>query len=644
MGDAVSIPVRFTVLGGVRAWRGEVEVDLGARQPRLMAAMLLGRAGQPVAVSELVDLMWGEDPPPTAVNVVHRHIGAIRRVIEPTLARRAEGDWLIRKPGGYRISVPAESVDLLLFREKAAYAAAELNAGHSDDAIVAYQEALALWHGRFGEGLGVDTHPLFVAVNRERAVVACAAASAALGSPRAAALLPALHAAAAAEPFDEALEARLLLLLGAAGRPAEAIERYHRFRERLIADFGMGPGRELVAAFERVLREPQASETVRAVAPVPARPVPVPAPPARTAAPAQLPPGLAQFTGRRDEGEELDRMLEEGLTQQHGAALLTIDGMPGVGKTTLAVHWAHRVADRFTDGQLFLNMRGFGDGEPTSTTEALAQLLGALGVPYADLPPTVEARAAQFRTLAADRRILILLDDVRDADQVRPLIPASPGSLVLVTGRSRLTGLAAADGALLLTLDVPPPDDARALLLARLTLPSPTGREDEAMLDLVLDRAGRLPLALAIIAARMSEYAPRPLRDLTGCMVEKNGLDGFVGDDAESDMRAVLERSYRRLSPDAARLFRQVGVADDELDPALAAELGGTTRSGATILLSELIQGGLLIRTGFHHYRLHPLVRAYADELAAQTVNQRRFRLIRTAGDDEMRYADLAAG
>ncbi|MGC4864823.1 BTAD domain-containing putative transcriptional regulator [Micromonospora sp. DT53] len=634
--------MRFTILGGVRAWRGEDEVDLGARQPRLMAAMLLARAGQQVAVSELVDLLWGADPPPTAVNVVHRHIGAIRRVIEPGLARRAEGDWLVRSAGGYRISVPSDSVDLLLFREKAAYGAAELTVGRTDQAIDAYQEALALWHGRFGEGLGVDTHPLSVAVNRERAVIACAAADAALNTPRAASLLPALHAAAAAEPFDEALEARLLLLLGAAGRPGEAIGRYHRFRERLVADFGMGPGRELVAAFERVLREPQDTDPVRAVAPVPA--VPVPAPPVRSSAPAQLPPGLALFTGRRNELAELDRMLEEGVGQQHGAAVLALDGMLGVGKTTLAAYWAHRVADRFTDGQLFLNLREFGDGEPMSTAEALAQLLSGLGMTYDELPPTVEARVAQFRTLTAGRKLLILLDDVRDADQVRPLIPASSGSLVLVTSRGRLTSLAAADGALLLGLEVPPAADAREMLLARLTLPSPAGREDEATLDTVLDRAGRLPLALAIIAARMSEYAPRPLRDLAGCMAEKHGLDGFVGDDADSDMRTVLDRSYRRLSPEAGRMLRRLSGADAEVAPDVAAELVGVTRSSATTLLSELVRAGLLIRSGFSRYAMHPLVRAYAAELAAQTVKRRRLHLVRAATSDDLRYAGMAAG
>ncbi|BCY09319.1 BTAD domain-containing putative transcriptional regulator [Actinoplanes sp. L3-i22] len=626
----MSIPVRFTVLGAVRALRGEHEVDLGARQPRLMAAMLLARAGRPVAVAELVELLWGDDPPPTAVNVVHRHIGAIRRVIEPGLARRAEGQWLVREPGGYRIAVPAEAVDLSRFRQLAAHAADRLRAGERDAAILAYRDALALWPGRFGAGLGADTHPLFVAVNRERAVVARAAADAALGTAHAAELLPALHAEAAAEPFDEATHARLLLLLAATGRPAEAIERYHRLRERLVEEFGMEPGRELSAAFETVLREPPAPEPALQAVPF--------------APPAQLPAGLAQFTGRVRERQDLDRMLAHGLAQRHGATVLALDGMPGVGKTTLAVRWAHQVAHRFPDGQLFLNLRGFGDGEPLPAAEALAQLLAGLGVAPAGLPDSAEARAALWRTRTAGRALLILLDDVRDAEQVRPLIPAAPASLVLVTGRSRLGNLAASDGARLLTLDVPPAADARALLLARLTLPDPAGREDETTLDAVLDHAGRLPLALAIIAARMSEYAPRPLRDLAGCMAEKTGLDGFAADDADRDLRAALERSYRRLSPQAARLFRRLGWSSADLDPDRAAELTGVSRSAATVLIAELGRAGLLTRTGLHHYTLHRLVRAYAIELAGQSVRQQRLRLVRTLGGDSAHYAGTAAG
>ncbi|MEV6347491.1 BTAD domain-containing putative transcriptional regulator [Actinoplanes sp. NPDC051851] len=632
--------MQFSVLGGVRAWRAGTEVDLGARQPRLMAAMLLARAGHPVAVSELVELLWGDDPPPTAVNVVHRHIGAIRRVIEPGLARRAEGEWLVRRPGGYRITAPTGAVDLLLFRAKAAHAAAELQAGRTEPAIAAYREALALWHGRFGAGLDADTHPLFVAVNRERSMVAYAAAAAAPDGPGAVSLLPAVQEAAAAEPFDEALQARLLLLLASAGRPAEAIERYHHLRERLVSDLGLSPGRELTAAFETILREPPAP--VPGVAP--GRPaVPVSAPGGWTSVPAQLPPASPLFTGRRAERAELGRMLGEGIAQQHGAAVVAVDGMLGVGKTALAVHWAYEIAERFPDGQLFLNLRGSGRDEPSTAAESLGRLLCGLGVPCAELPRTAQARAAQWRTLTSGRRLLILLDDAREAEQVRPLIPAAPGSVVLVTSRSRLTGLAAADGALLLTLDVPPAEDARHLLLRRLNGPAPAGPEDEDMLATLLSRSGRLPLAMAIVAARISEHRPRPLRELASCLPTLPGLDPFIGDDADADLRAVFERSYHGLGRDAARMLRSLSRGGSPaVDPDVAAELAGVARTGASAALSEIYRAGLLVRTGLHRYTVIEPVLEFARELAEQTAPRHTLRLV--PGADRVRYAGMAAG
>ena len=591
--------MRFAVLGAVRAWRDGEEVDLGVRQPQLMTAMLVARAGRSVAVSELVDLLWPDEPPANALNSAQRHIGTIRRAIEPSLPRRAEGSWLVRRAGGYQLNLAADAVDLLRFRELGRHADAELRAGRRETAVAAYQEALRLWQGPFGEGLGAETHPLFVAVNRERTMAARALARAALSEPDKASLLPQVHAATDADPFDETLLARLLLLLAADGRPSEAIMRYHQFRERLADELGTAPGRELTGAFQTVLREPPTRRSDGT-------------PPAGR--PAQLPHCSVQFVGRRPELETLDRFLEE--EERRGVTVIAVEGPPGIGKTAIAAHWSRSVAHRFPDGQFFLSLRGYADSEPLSTADALAHLLGSLGVPGGNLPTTDESRSALFRTLTVDQQLLIALDNARDAEQVRLLLPTGPGSLVIVTGRGRLDGLAATHGARLLRVDVPPADEARAQLLNRLGARALDDPREEAALETILRRTARLPLALAIVGTRAAAYAPVPLRDVAAELDRSSGLDAFVGDEAASDLRTAFAHSHRLLSPEAARLFAHLSRAGSEID------------ADATAWMSELVGVGLLRRIGFGRHAMHDLVRAYAAELATRDA---QLQLVRSA-------------
>ena len=607
--------MRFAVLGAVHAWRDGLEIDLGPRQPRLILAMLLAHGGRPVSTSELIDLLWTEDPPPTALNVLHRHIGTIRRAIEPGLPRRAEGRWLTRSPGGYRLVTDAGLDDLPRFRERATFAAEQLKAGRREPALEAYREALGLWRGRFGEGLDVATHPAFVAVNRERSAVAIAAADALLGAPEppaatAASILPGLLATVAAEPFDEALQARLLLLLAAAGRQAEAIERFHQLRGQLATEFGVGPSEFLNTAFLAILQESSAPVATVANGPVPA----------------ELPPSPAMFLGRRRERAALDRLLDDDAGRS--VVVVALDGLPGAGKSALALRWAHDVSSRFPDGRFFVDLRGFDPDGPLTANDALAHVLGAAGWSRADLPPTTEARAAHFRTLTAGKRCLILLDDAYDSDQVRPLIPAAPGSLVIVTSRAPLTGLAAADGARLFTVGVPTLDDARAQVVARVG--QSVGRLRAATVDRIVDRCGRLPLALAVVGAHLTAYAPVPAQDVADHLDRLDGLDALAGGDPDSDLRAAFARSYRRLSPAAAALFHALADAGSEVDRDVAAGLGCLSRGEAATLLSELSGTGLLTRTGSRRYELHELIRAYAAELSDRPVTARR-KLARTA-------------
>jgi DNA-binding SARP family transcriptional activator len=495
--------IRFTLLGAVRAWQGDTELQLGPPQQRAVLALLLAAAGQPVSLSELVDLLWAADPPSSAANIVHRYIGALRRVLEPGLPPRAAGRWLVPHAGGYRLTAGQDTLDLLRLRRLAGQAAAEQPASR---AVARYLEALALCQGRCaGDLAAVQGHPAFTAVDRECLTLAAEAAAAALAAGLAPQVLPALRRAAGQDPLAEPLQARLMLLLAAAGHQAEALAVYETTRAALAEGLGIDPGADLRDAHRRVL-----SQQVEEGQPVDKAEVP------RVVRPAQLPADLAAFAGRRAEVARVSALLEEPAAS--AMVIGAIDGMPGAGKTTLAVHWAHLVADRFPDGQPYVNLRGFGPGGALGPAEVLSGFLIALGVTPQQVPADLDGRAALYRSLLAGQRVLVVLDNARDVAQVRPLLPGSPGCMVIVTSRNRLTGLVASDGAWMLTLDVFSAADAREALARRLGADRVVA--EPAAVDEIIAASGRLPLAL--VAARAAAHpqfppscAPGPTRTAT---------------------------------------------------------------------------------------------------------------------------------
>ena len=331
--------------------------------------------------------------------------------------------------------------------------------------------------------------------------------------------------------------------------------------------------------------------------------------------PRQLPAAVRHFTGRRTELDTLTDLLDAGAAA--GAVTITaIDGMAGVGKTALAVCWAHRVADRFPDGQLYVNLHGFApDRRPVVPAEAVRGFLGALGVPPAQIPADPDAQTALYRTLVAGRRILIVLDNARDAGQVRPLLPGSPPAAVVVTSRNQLTGLAAVDGARLLTLDLLTLPEARDLLSARLGT-ARVAAEPEAVHRIIAVSA-RLPIALAIVAAR-TEANPRFLADVAQELDQAGQcLDVFDGGDPAADVRAVFSWSYATLSAPAARLFRLIGLhPGPDLSVPAAASLVACPPAQAQALLNELTRVNLIAEPARGRYTLHDLIRAYAIQLA----------------------------
>ena len=334
---------------------------------------------------------------------------------------------------------------------------------------------------------------------------------------------------------------------------------------------------------------------------------------AATPVPRQLPPAVADFTGRADELAALTGLLDEASADTPGTVVISaIGGTAGVGKTALALHWAHQVAHRFPGGQLHVNLRGFDrTGTPVTPAQAIRGFLDALGMRPERIPPSSDAQAGLYRSLVADRNMLIVLDNARDEQQVRPLLPASPASLVLVTSRNQLTGLAA-DGARLLTLDVLPHHEAVQLLTARLGH-SRAGAEPAAV-DEIAALCALLPLALAVASGRAAARRHFPLAALAGELRDAQGrLDILDAGDPAASVRAVFSWSYQQLTPEAARMFRLLGLhpGPDITAPA-AASLTGAGKPETRRLLDELARAHLIAEHVPGRYAFHDLLRAYA--------------------------------
>ncbi|KMS86555.1 MULTISPECIES: AfsR/SARP family transcriptional regulator [Streptomyces] len=604
--------VRFTLLGPVRAWRAEEELPLGPRQQRLLLAALLAGAGRPVPLTELIGLLWDGDPPVSAVNAVHRYVGSLRRLLEPGLPIRSSGRWLVRQAGSYLLRVDADGLDLLRFRDLVRRARATAATGDLPAAVDMYLEALDLWQGHCAEDLGAvaAVHPAFAMVEHEYAPVVCEAATAALGCGRAGSVLLPVRRAADRRPLDEALQASLLLVLAADGKQAEAITQYQTIRVRLSEELGVDPGTELRAAHQSVLRGGPAEPRVQATG---SGSPPLPRSRAPWIEPAQLPPDLPFFTGR-------ERALGEALDTAHrvgdGLRLLAVDGIPGVGKTALAVHFAHRVAADFPDGQLYTDLGGFAaHGDPADPGEVLHGFLEALGVARHRIPASTEARSALFRSVLSGRRVLVVLDNASDADQVRPLLPGASECMVVVTGRSRLIGLATAHGARLLSLDLPSVAEATAGFLRRVA-PARTD-VDVAVVEEIVARCGRLPLALALVAARAASRPEQPLTRLAAELATAQGsLGGFDEDDSANAVRGVFSWSYRTLGAEAKRVFRLLPLhRASDIGTATLARAAGVSREAAAAATGELVRARLLDVRGHDRYGAHDLVLAYAAEL-----------------------------
>ncbi|MFJ4768156.1 AfsR/SARP family transcriptional regulator [Streptomyces uncialis] len=612
---------RFGVLGSIEVWaRDGTRLDIGHPRQRWVLGALLADAGTVVTADTLVDRVWGGSAPRSARETLYGYVSRLRRALS------GAGVELARDSLGYRLAVAPAAVDARLFGDLVRTARAE---GGSDTALDLWEQALGLWRGE--AYAGADT-PWFNARREllagERLAAELDLTDVRLERGRHGRMLTELAARAADHPLDERITAQLMLALYRAGRASDALAHYRRTSRLLAEELGTDPGPALALLHQRVLA---ADPLLDPAGPARALPPPVAAdlaapaagtaPAARTAGPPvprQLPPCPAGFVGRGMELAGLAQVLDAAAGSGGTAVISSIAGTGGIGKTWLALRWAHACLDRFPDGQLHADLRGFDpSGVPVPPDVVTRGFLDALGVDPGAMPSDPGARTGLYRSLTAGRRLLVVLDNARDSAQADPLLPGGGSCAVLVTSRSRLSGLVTARGAVPVVLDLLDPAEARKLLSGRLGARR-TGAEPDAV-GAIVEHCGRLPLALAIVAARAAAHPGFPLSAVADELRDAHGsLDAFESGDHASDARAVFSWSYRTLSSGAARLFRLLGLhpGPDCAQPAAAGLLGAPVRE-ARSALAELAAAHLVTEHAPGRYALHDLLRAYAAELVA---------------------------
>jgi DNA-binding SARP family transcriptional activator/DNA-binding XRE family transcriptional regulator len=491
------------LLGPLEAFRDGLPLHLGPPARRVVLGLLLMKPGSFVRRDTIIGVLWGEAPPATAIALVQAHVSRIRKL----LSARDDGRALIDSSGGaYRLRLTADEADLLAFRELSAQAAMSRAGGDDVMAAELYERAISLWRGEpFADVELLSRHRGAVAMRQELTEALLRYAEVARGLGQHHRVLSRLRAAAEAEPLNEEVHASLMITLAGQGQQAAAVWVYQELRSRLHRELGLSPAAVLTQAYAGVMRQDFQARALPALAAV---------------IPRQLPAAQPGFTGRLAVLAELSALAERYPTAARGAAIVAFTGTAGVGKTALAVHCAHQVADRFPDGQLFVNLRGSGSSEhPVSPTDALRDFLAVLGVPAGEIPTGEDRLVALYRSLLADRCVLIVLDDAAATDQLRPLLPGSMKCLVLVTSRTQLTGLATTAGAHMIRLGVLAEAESRSLLASQLGAER-TAAEPTAV-DELITLCGGLPGALREAAASAAGRPGVPLADLVAGMRER---------------------------------------------------------------------------------------------------------------------------
>ena len=601
-GQNDSVVLDFRVLGPAEVTADGRAVPLGGSRPLIVLAGLLLRVNRVVPVDELGRWLWDDDQR-RSKGALQTYVLRLRRALGDQVAIRTES-------GGYLIELEENALDLSRFRALAGRGRVAMDRGDAHQAAGHFAEALAQWRG--AALLNVESDALHRdeagQLAEERLRVREQWADALLAVGEYATVVPELTRLTRENPLRERLHEQLMVALYRSGRQAESLEVHRRISAVLAEELGLDPGPALQRTHQAIL-----SGTDEADSPQLAR-YRVGAEPQ---VPRQLPADLRAFSGRDSDLKALHALLPEAFDGDASTPIASVEGMGGIGKTTLAVHFAHEVADRFPGGQVHLNLRGYGPGDPVDPQAALAAMLNALGVACDQIPDDLDGRAACWRTHSAGRRLLILLDNANSTEQVRPLLPG-PGCMVVVTTRWQLRALAATHGARRIALEELPEGDAVELLAS--TVGVDRVSRDPAATERFVRYCGGLPLAIRILAVRAAQFPDLPLGEFVSALeAEPDRLGSFdLADGEGTNIRSVLSYSYQALEAPAARLLRLLGLPCLDFTAPAAAAVAGLDLPDARGLLGTLASAHLLVQPRPGRFQFHDLIRAYAAELAEQ--------------------------
>ncbi len=674
--------LRVGVLGPVTAWYGDQELPVGQPRQQAVLGILAMRANRVISRGELVDAVWGQDPPASAEGGIYTYVAGLRRIIEPNRSLRGPGRVLVSSGAGYVLHLVPGQPDAVSFEQHLGRARQLRKGGDPVGAVAALNSALGLWRGiafagvpgRFAETERVRLGELRSTAAEERADVLLA-----LG--RHEEVVPDLTAMVSDHPLRERMRGLLMVALYRSGRHAEALRVFQDGRRVLAEELGIDPGSELSRIHQQILTSDAALNVAaddagpnrlaspngaartwgtiaaavsagKTAAPVvtsasdPAQVQPLTDAGVVIPVPAQLPFEAPGFSGRHDELATLQAVLAaRSAGSDEPVPVVVISGTAGTGKTALAVRFGRQVAKRFPDGQLYVHLRGLGPATPpVEPAEVLRFFLDSLGVAPHRIPADTEGRAALYRSLLDGKRMLIVLDNARNAAQVRPLLPGSPGCLVVVTSRNEMTGLVAAEGAVPLTLDVLSSAEAYEMLSRRLGQDR-AAAEPEAAQE-IIEECARLPLALSIAVGRAAGRPKRPLAELAAELRDARGrLDALEADDAATDVRAVFSWSYDQLSETAARMFRLLGLhPGPDISLSAAASLAGVPRAKAGSALRELARTHMVAEYQPGRFTFHDLLRFYAvDQAERHEVTQDRQAAVHRVLDHYLHTAMAAS-